>query len=136
MARTERHIVSGKVYELCFRAREDLPLPPTRTINAIIKSSIARTQRDCKVILCHFLWMSNHPHLILVAQDAEQCMRFYAELQKRITDAIKRLLGRKFLRLWEGRPLVAQIADLDAAKDRIAYLYGNPSAADVTVNID
>ena len=136
MARRNRYIVGGCVYEICFRAREGLPLPPNEVINALIKSAIARTQRDHKVVLSHFLWMSNHVHLFIVAKDSEQCRRFYAEVQKRVTDAIKRLLRLDFLRLWEGRPTVALVADVAAAKDRIAYFYANPASADLVDKIE
>lgn len=136
MPRMRRRIKSKCCYEICFRAREGLPLVAYQTMALIIGSAIARTQRDDKVILCHDIWNGSHAHIILVTQDSEQCTRFYGELQKRITDAIKRLLGLKYLDLWEGRPMVAEIADLDAAVERISYLYANPAQDDLEDRID
>lgn len=135
MARMRRRIKSKCCYEICFRAREGLPLSVYQFMAIIIGSAIARTQRDNKVILCHDIWNGSHAHIILVTKDSEQCTRFYGELQKRITDAIKRLLGLKYLDLWEGNPMVAEIADLDAAIDRIAYLYANPAQDDLEDSI-
>lgn len=80
--------------------------------------------------------MGNHAHILLIAKDSEACKRFYTELQKKITDCIKRLLGINNLKLWQGRPNVALIADIDTAVDRIAYLYGNPSRADLVDSIE
>lgn len=126
MPRRRRRIKSKCCYELCFRARRGLPLVAYQLIELIIGAAIARTQKDDKVILCHDLWNGSHPHMVVVTQDSEQCTRFYGEIQKRITDSIKRLLGLKHLDLWEGTAMVAEIGNLEAAIERIAYLYANP----------
>ena len=54
-------------------------------------------------------------------------MKFYGEIQKRITDMLKRLLGLEYLEIWEGEPTVAEILDLEKAIERIAYFYANPA---------
>lgn len=136
MARTPRRIISGKVYELCFRVRHGLPFPPSKTINSIIKGVMARTQRDSKVTICHYLWMSNHAHFILIVKDAEQCMKFYMELERKLTEAIKKLLKIEILNLWEGTPMLALLPDIDTIKARITYLYANPSEANLEDNIE
>lgn len=136
MPRARRYIESGGVYEVCFRASDTLPLPCLFVINLIINSAIARAQRDVKVTLCHMLWMINHAHLLLVAKDATQCSLFYSEVQKKITESLKKLLGVKKLKLWSGRALVIRINDLEAAKDKIAYYYANPARANLVDTID
>lgn len=128
MPRRRRRIKSKGCYELCFRAREGLPLVAYDLIELIIGSAVSRTQRDDKVTLCHDLWNGSHAHIIVVTKDSSQCTRFYGEIQKRITDSIKRLLGLHYLDLWEGTAMVAEIADEEAAIERIAYLYANKSS--------
>lgn len=135
MARPRRRIISGKLYEICLRARRGLPFPPSDTINIILQSILARTQRDDKVEICHFLWMSNHLHLLLVAKDSRQCANFYSEVAKKCTDAIKQLLGLSSLELWDDRPSVFPVLDLEAAKNRISYFYCNPAAANLVRTI-
>lgn len=127
MPRARRRIISGKCYELCFRAKSSLPFVPYKVIAFLLSAILARVQRDFKLTLCHDIWNGSHAHIIIVAKNAEQCVRFYMEVQKKITDALKRLLGIDYLTLWEGRPMVAEIGDLAAAKERIAYLYANPA---------
>ena len=127
MSRPRRRIKSKSCYEICFRAREGLPLLAYETIRLLLGSIVARAQRDEKVVLCHDIWNGSHAHLVIVALDSQQCVRFYGEIQKKITDAIKRLLGLNYLDLWEGGAMVAEIADLDAAMERISYLYANPA---------
>ncbi len=100
MAQAPRQIKSNHLYEICFRAREGLPLPVTNYMRLLITCILARTQRDFKVTLCHHIWHGNHPHLLAILHDADQARRFYMELQKKLTEAIKRLLGLKYLNIW------------------------------------
>lgn len=136
MPRRRRLIKSDTCYEICFRAREGLPFVAYRTMRLLLGNILARTQRDHKITLCHDIWNGSHPHIIIVAHDAELCTRFYSEVQKKITDAIKRLLGLKYLNIWEGNAMVAEIADLAAAQDRISYLYANPAQDSLVESID
>ena len=108
-----------------------MPLVAYDLIELIIGSAVSRTQRDDKVTLCHDLWNGSHAHIIVVTKDSSQCTRFYGEIQKRITDSIKRLLNLHYLDLWEGTAMVAEIADEEAAIERIAYLYANPAKDDL-----
>jgi len=73
---------------------------------------------------------------MVVGRDADQLTRFYGEVQKRITDHFKRLLGKRPLSLWEGEPSVILIADFEAALNRIAYYYVNPAIANLTDRIE
>jgi len=115
------------VYEICFRARASLPLVAHKFVNFILQCVLARAQRDDKVILCHDIWNGSHPHLIVVSKDAQQLVNFYSEIQKKVTDILKRLLGLSFLHVWEGNVSVIKIGDVEAVKDRISYLYANPA---------
>ena len=134
--RRRRQIIAGQCYEVCFRARVGIPFPPNDTINLIILSAMARANWDNKVIICDIIWMGNHPHLILISIDAERFSAFLAELEKTLTEDIKRLLGLDFLHLWEGRPTIARIGDAEKVMQRKAYLYANPSRAHLVDTIE
>ena len=127
MSRTRRRIESCKAYELCFRARRGLPLVAYRVIRQIIEHVLARAQRDEKVYLCHDIWNGSHSHVIVMTKDSHKCTQFYGEVQKNITDCLKRLLGLDHLSIWEGHATVIKLGDLGHAIDRIAYLYANPA---------
>lgn len=127
MGKGRRYFESKTVYEICFRAKDSLPLVAYQCINFIIQCVLARVQRDEKVILCHDIWNGSHPHLIVVCKDSEQLKNFYGEVEKKITDILKRLLGLSHLEIWDGNTSVIKIGDLEAAKERIAYLYANPA---------
>ena len=135
MPRRRRFIESNALYEFSVRTREGLPFVCRIFMTLLIKSAIARTQRDVKVLLSHFLWMGNHAHFLVVSRDAEQMTRFYGELQKRLTDYLKRLFGLHHLQLWEGSISIIKIADVESAVERIAYLYANPARANLVDSI-
>ena len=127
MPRRRRYIISNSCYEVCFRAKNSLPFVCYKLISFLLACILARAQRDDKVIICHDIWNGSHPHLILVAKDSQQFINFIAEVEKKITDVMKRLLGLDYLSIWEDRPMIARLADQQAVKNRIAYLYANPA---------
>ena len=136
MPQAPRQIKSNHLYEICFRARENLPLPVTNYMKLLISCILSRTQRDFKVDICHHLWQGNHPHIVAILKDADQARCFYMELQKKLTDAIKRLLGLEYLHIWAGTPRVIEIPDLESAIKMIAYYYANPAAAHLVESIE
>lgn len=136
MPRRRRRIISNSCYEFCFRAKQGLPLSAHRIVRELIGASVARAQRDEKVILCHDIWNGSHPHLIAVTRDAAQATNFLAEVEKKLTDSLKRLLGLSHMEIWEGRPMMARIHDVEAAKNRIVYLYSNPAQDDLESSIE
>ena len=136
MGRARRQIHSGQVYEICMRTRQGLPFVCTNYMKMLIEGIMARVQRDHKVILCHHLWMGNHPHMIVVAKDKKACTCFYGEVQKQLTEAVKRLLGLKHLTLWKNNcTSVIPYYDLETVCFRIAYLYANPASANLVDSI-
>ena len=136
MSRTNRYIESSKPYELCLRVKEGLPFPCLLFIRLLLESAMARAMRGRRVIVCHYLWMANHLHIVIVIKDATSAVKFYGELQKRLTDYMKQILGVKRLRMWEGRATVALIIGVDTAIWRISYLYANPAKANLIDRIE
>jgi len=136
MARTPRIILNKQVYEIVVRAKEGLPLPPTKTSNALIQGVMARAQRDQKVELSNFCWMSNHAHIMAVTKEPHQITNFYGETQKKLTESVKALLGRKNLLLWEGRASLLMLAELQDTIDRLVYIFCNPAAAGLCQTIE
>jgi len=133
--RARRYIRSNRPYEICLRTRVGLPFPIWSLMCLLLWSALARTQRDYKVTICQLIWLSNHLHLLIVGHDAEQVAKFLMELQKKITDSIKRLTGIKHLNLWDGRPIVAEILDKEELVKRLTYFYVNPADANLVKSI-
>jgi hypothetical protein len=136
MPRANRIFIPNQVYEIIPRARQHLPMPPTQVSNEIKIGILARTQRDNKVDLCHFIDMNNHSHNLAVSTTETNLSKFYMETMKKTTEAVKALLGIPHLSLWESRAGVFRIADLAATISRIAYIYANPAKADLCNSIE
>jgi hypothetical protein len=136
MPRSNRVFTEHHVFEIIPRAREHLPMPPNRTSNEIKLGILGRSQRDNKVDLCHFVDMNSHSHNLAVSHTAQELTKFYMEVQKKTTDAVKALVGLPYLSLWEDRPTVARVVDLEAVINRIVYIYCNPSNASLCDSIE
>ena len=111
-------------------------MPPTQTSNEIKLGILGRTQRDSKFELCHFVDMNNHSHTLAVSNHCEQLSKFYMEVQRKTTEAVKALMGLSSLSLWEGRPAVPEIVTFDDVINRIVYIYCNPSNASLSDSIE
>ncbi|NDC37476.1 MAG: hypothetical protein EBZ48_05435, partial [Proteobacteria bacterium] len=75
--------------------------------------------------------------LLIEALDRGQCKRFYGELQKQLTDAVKRLTGIKHLNLWRRNcTSVVRYGDLASVQERIAYAFANPARANLVDAIE
>jgi hypothetical protein len=119
------------------RTTRGLPFVATAYMQQIIKGIIARVQRDEKVVLIALVFMANHPHILVEALDKDQCRRFYGEVQKQLTEAIKRLTGRRYLNLWRPNGTsVVPCKDITSIQRRIAYAFANPARANLVDSIE
>jgi hypothetical protein len=117
------------------RVVEGLPFIPTETIKLLIRSAMAKASWDKEVEINHFLWQANHAHIVFVMKDVKDGVKFYMELRRKLTEYIKRLLGRKRLLMWEVRPSVMILKTPEAVSERLAYIYGNPAKDRLTDSI-
>ena len=136
MSRSRRVVFGNTLYEIVPRAREGLPLPPNEVTNQLLTGILARTQRDEKVTLCNFVEMNNHAHQHCIPTEPQQHAKFYMEYQKKVTDTVRRLTKRSQLNLWEGRPSVMRLAQLEDAIQRLVYIFLNPAKAHLVNSID
>jgi hypothetical protein len=58
------------------------------------------------------------------------------EYQKKVTDSVRKLTRMKRLQLWEERPSVFMLAELEDAINRLVYLFLNPANAGLVTTID
>lgn len=128
--------LSKRMYELCFRSKQGLPLPARKLTSLLLQSIIARLLRTEQVIVCAFVWMANHPHIQLYSLDGSALRDFHGGLKKRITDFLKRLLALRWLTLWDDNDSMVQILDLEMAVQRMAYTFLNPVRARQSKTVD
>jgi hypothetical protein len=80
--------------------------------------------------------MNNHAHQHVIPDKPEMHTKFYMEYQKKITDTVRKLVKRKQLSLWERRPSVFLLVELEDAIRRLIYLFLNPVRAGLVETID
>ena len=134
--RRRRMLRSKKMYDLCFRSLRGLPLPARTLTTLIIESIMGRILCSEAVIVCGYVWMSNHVHMQVFSLDCSALTHFHERLKKRLTDFLKRLLNLSELHLWDNRTTLGEVLDLQAAIDRIVYTYLNPVRAGLVRSID
>jgi hypothetical protein len=127
---------SKKMYDLCFRSLRGLPLPARALTTLIIESIIGRLLCSEAIIICGYVWMSNHVHMQVFSLDCSALTHFHERLKKRLTDFLKRLLGLSQLNLWDNRTTLGEVLDLEAAIARVVYTYLNPVRAGLARSID
>jgi len=127
---------SKKMFDLCFRSLQGLPLPARSLTTLLIESIIGRLLRTEDVIVCSYVWMSNHVHMQLFSLDCSVLTSFHGMLKKNLTDFLKRLLSLSRLHLWDGETTLGEVLDLQAGIDRIVYTYLNPVRAGLVRSID
>jgi hypothetical protein len=113
--RRRRMLRSKKMYDLCFRSLRGLPLPARALTTLIIESIMGRLLRSEDVIVCGYVWMSNHVHMQVYSLDCTALTHFHERLKKRLTDFLKRLLNISHLSLWDNRTTLGEVLDLEAA---------------------
>lgn len=134
--RRNRMIRSKKMYDLCFRSLQGLPLPARALTTLLIESILGRLIASEQVIVCSYVWMANHPHMQIFSLDANALIRFQGQLKKTLTDFLKRLLGLRRLSLWDKNTNIGEVLDLDGAINRVVYTFLNPVRAKLARSID
>jgi REP element-mobilizing transposase RayT len=118
----------GSLHFVTTSVEEGFMFPPNPYIEELIKKCLSQAQAAHPVRISHFLLNTTHMHMMLSVIDPQDAADFMERFKTESAHAINRLLGRKKRTVWcEGydSPL---IKDLETAKSKIAYIYGNASA--------
>jgi hypothetical protein len=134
--RRNRCIEVGTGYEIVVRAEHSIPFPPTRTTVEIVSGIFGRWGCQPGIRLTHAVFLSNHGHYMAYAEEEDALSLFCQNINKRLTESLKVLLGFEKLNLWEDRANIAQIPLLKDQKRKIVYIYSNPAAAGLVDSID
>ena len=128
--------VHGTVIAVSFRAEEGLPLPASPLVEAVFESVLARAQSLYPVVICHFLVMSNHVHMLLVVHDPGCVSAFVGYVKAETAHAVNHLLGRKKHTIWADGFDSPIVLDAEKAKQLIVYIYNNPVQANLVERIE
>jgi REP element-mobilizing transposase RayT len=126
---------TGNVYEVCTRLQYGLPLTAHPSAKTLIKGMLARAQGLYPVTISHFIFMANHFHMIVVAQNPEDIpnfMEYFKAQTSRVLNILFGLSGKS----WAERYDSPCVLDLNKLLDRLEYLYTNPQSAHLVDTID
>ena len=118
------------------RTETGLPLPPTGVVNHLLWGILARGQERYSVKVCHFIFLANHFHMLLVVETPEDVSNFVGYVKCESAHAVNRLLGRRQRTIWlDGydSPILLTATD---AMHYIRYIYLNASRANLEESIN
>jgi hypothetical protein len=131
-----RFLPPGYLTLVSSRTEEGLPFVCTAYMALIIKSILARAQRQFDVVVCAVLFMANHFHMLVVTEDPETTVAFVDRIKTELAHAVNRLLGRRRQTVWCDGYDAEPILTYTSAIEKFVYLYTNPQAANLVDTID
>lgn len=123
MGRNLRFIPPGSLVEVtCRTIQGRLLLRPSRDLNEIVLGILGRAARLYRVGVVHFVYLSNHAHLLLVPEDAEQLALFMNYVNGNLAREAGRLHSWR-ARFWSRRYRAIVVSDEEEAQTaRLRYL--------------
>ncbi len=136
MPENRKYFVNKTTHFVTARTEEGLPIVASLLLNFIIWGILARARSMYQVRVCHFLFMSNHFHALLVVDNPEHVSPFVGYVKCEIAHAINRLLGRRRKTIWvEGYDSPPLLTPHDVLR-YITYIYRNPAKANLVDSIE
>jgi putative transposase len=113
----------GALVEVTCRALHSrLLFRPSRTLNEVILGALARAKSLYPVRICGFSFLSNHFHLLLEVDDAQQLARFMGHFNSKLAREVGRLTGWK-QKIFERRYQAILVSSEEGAQtERLKYV--------------
>lgn len=100
MPENRKYFVNRSVHLVTSRTEEGLPIVASFLLNFIIWGILARARGKFRVRICHFVFLANHFHMLIVVDNPEHVPAFVGYVKCEIAHAINRLLGRRRKTIW------------------------------------
>ena len=112
-----------------------LPFTCNVLMKMLIAGAMAKAQSLYPAIICHFLWMGSHYHMILASR-AGDISPFVGYFQGEIAKCLKRLAPNFFQGdVWVDRFREQKLCTSEDVIEKIVYLYANPARANLVDSI-
>jgi len=133
----DRREPNNLVVHITNRTVEGLPFLPRPFMEFIIAGIMAKSQEMYNVQICHFIWMSNHYHIIL-AGNGKYISDFIGYMQSEIARACSKIspLFAGTGKIWADRFKEQRLATSEDVINMIVYLYCNPIKAGLVRHIE
>ena len=117
--------------------REGLPLIPTSLFNFILIGILAKANSLYGgVRICHFVFMANHFHMLLVVKKQEDAPAFIGYVKQEISHTINRFLNRSGVSIWSDGYDSPLLLTFDKVIHYIIYMYLNSTKANLENSIE
>ena len=134
--RNRRFYVHNTVLSITSRTERNLPFTPCKLINTAIWGILARAQELYEISVCHFAFMANHFHMIVVVKNPSHVSPFIGHIKLETASMINRLCGLRQNTVWIDGFDTPIVLTPDKAIDRIRYIYHNPTRAHLVSSIN
>ena len=136
MPKNRKYYPNKSVLLCTTRTETGLPLVPSLNMNFIIWGILARARERYDISVCHFIFLGNHFHMIIVVRNPNDVSNFIGYVKAETAHAINRLLARPQRTVWQdGYDSPILLTPRDVMK-YIRYIYLNPARANLTESID
>lgn len=136
MPRNRKVLLNHSVSMITTRTEEGLPLMPCLLINFMLRSVIAKAQSMYPVKACHYMFMANHFHMIIVTENPECVSQFVGYIKRESAWFINIFLGRTKHTVWCEGFDEAKLLTVEDVMRYVVYLYTNPVNAKLVSTID
>ena len=108
-------------------------LVPSKVVNRVVSYWLIRAARQYEIEIISFLVMSNRFHTLLRAPKGN-ISRFMQMFKSRVARDLNREM-KSHGPFWAGRYVAVPVVDNGAVLDRVLYILGNPSKADLVETV-
>ena len=135
MPRNRKFFPNKSVILVTARTETGLPMPPTLNMNFILWGVLARARTLYNVKVCHFIFLANHFHMLIVIDTPEDVSNFVGYIKCESAHAVNKLLGRKQRTIWcDGYDSPIILTPRDVIR-YIRYIYLNAARANLVESI-
>lgn len=135
MPRNRKYFENRSVVLCTSRTETGLPLVPSLNMNYLLWGILGRAKEQFDVSVCHFVFLGNHFHMLLVVKNPSDVSKFIGYIKAESAHAVNRLLGRAQRTIWQDGYDSPQLLTPSDVRKYIRYIYLNPARAHLSDSI-
>ncbi|MDR2337786.1 MAG: transposase [Deltaproteobacteria bacterium] len=136
MPKKRKLYVENTVLFISSRVEKDLPFPAYPLINSALLGILARAKYLYEISVCHFVFMPNHFHLLVVVRNPSDVPSFLRVLKMESAAVINRICGVRQNTIWTDGFDDPIVLTSDKVIDIIKYIYKNPAISNLVKSIE
>jgi REP element-mobilizing transposase RayT len=132
-----RIILPKSVVFITTRTEQGLPFVCHAYMELVLWGILARAQHLYPVKVCHFIFMGNHLHFLLLAEEPTDVVNFINRIKTETSHAVNRFLGNQGRRtVWCDSYDCVPVLTIEDVLNKISYIYTNPAQSHLVESIE